>query len=128
MGYDDNTIPKEHYVVLRLAEQYLTRAEARAHLNNIPGAIDDLNLVRARAGLTGTDGNDQSSLVTDIFNERRLELFCEWGHRWFDMKRLGLADNILSPIKSDWQPTDTLYPIPFAELQSNPFLKQNAGY
>ncbi len=41
----------EDYIMLRLAEQYLIRAEARARQNDLPGAIADLNIIRQRAGL-----------------------------------------------------------------------------
>ena len=33
-------------VVLRLAEQYLIRAEARAHTGDLPGAREDINVIR----------------------------------------------------------------------------------
>jgi starch-binding outer membrane protein, SusD/RagB family len=128
LGSDGNTNPKEYYVVLRFAEQYLIRAEARAHLNNTQGAIDDINAIRKRAGLSGILASDQAAVLAAILQERRLELFCEWGHRWFDLKRAGVIDSVLRAIKPSWQPTDSLFPIPFAELQSNPFLKQNPGY
>jgi hypothetical protein len=42
----------EYYVIFRLAEQYLIRAETRAQLNNLDGAKADLNQIRLRAGLT----------------------------------------------------------------------------
>ncbi len=39
----------EYLMILRLAEQYLIRSEARAHQGNITGALTDLNMVRNRA-------------------------------------------------------------------------------
>ncbi len=128
LGYDGLSTPLEDYMVFRLAEQYLIRAEARANQNNLNGAIDDLNTIRNRAGLENTAASDQTSLLSAIQHERQVELFCEWGNRWFDLKRTDEATNILSPIKPDWQATDTLYPIPQTELNSNPFLSQNPGY
>ena len=117
----------ENYIVLRLAELFLIRAEARAQQGNITGAQDDLNTIRKRAGLPGTTANDQSSLLLAIEQERRIELMAEWGHRWFDLKRTGRANAVLST-KSGWQTTDTLYPIPYAEIQLNMSLTQNQGY
>lgn len=129
----------EYATVLRLAEQYLIRAEARAQQNNIlgnNGAIADLNVIRTRAGLAGYSGaTDQASVLSAILHERRVELFTEWGHRWFDLKRTGSADSIMgSPggvcqekggnWNSDWQ----LYPIPLYDLQSDSKLEQNLGY
>ena len=46
-----NATVTEYYMMLRLAEQYLIRAEARARQNKLPEAISDLNVIRARAGL-----------------------------------------------------------------------------
>jgi len=122
--------PKTEYsVVLRLGEQYLIRAEARANLNNLGGAQSDLNLIRSRAGLSNTTANDKVNLLLAIQKERQIELLCEWGHRWFDLKRTGRIDNILSAIKgSNWQPTDALYPIPQNEMLTNSSLTQNPGY
>lgn len=119
----------ENYMMLRIAEQYLIRAEARAHQNNISGAQADINMIRYRAGLGDTPANDKTSLLDAIEKERRSELFAEWGHRWFDLKRTNRASAILTPIKgSDWSTDDMLYPIPVSEIQVNPNLKQNPGY
>ena len=116
-------------MVLRLAEQYLIRAEARARQSNITGAQDDVNIIRKRAGLPPTTAFDQNSLITAIFHEFQIEFFSEWGHRWFNLKRSGLVDQILEIIKSpNWQPTDVLYPIPQSERQNDINLTQNVGY
>lgn len=119
----------EYNMVFRLAEQYLIRSEARAYQNNISGSKSDLNMVRNRAGLANTLANTQSDLLMAIEQERRVELFTEWGHRWLDLKRTNRADAVLAPIKGiNWQPTDVLYPIPLSQIQANPYLVQNAGY
>ena len=119
----------EYSVLFRLAEQYLIRAEARALLGDITGAQSDLNVIRTRAGLTNTAATTQNGLIDAILQERQLELFTEQGHRWFDLKRTGSADAILSPLKPGWNSTDILLPIPEAELLINPNLSpQNDGY
>lgn len=121
--------PTEYLIVLRLAEVFLIRSEARAQQNNIAGSQDDLNKIRQRAGLANTAANTQSTLLTAVEKERQLELFCEWGNRWFDLKRTGKANAVLSVIKgSNWQITDLLYPLPLSQLQLNVFLIQNPGY
>jgi starch-binding outer membrane protein, SusD/RagB family len=120
----------EYNVVLRLAEQYLIRAEALARQGNISGAVDDLNAIRKRAGLSALSASlTLNECVNAIAKERRTELFAEWGHRWFDLKRTGFADVILSKAKgSNWQPTDELFPIPNVEIILNRKLTQNPGY
>lgn len=120
----------EYYMVLRLAEQYLIRAEARLMQNKPIDAIDDLNIIRNRAGLEELDSQIPSNeIVKALVKERQRELFAEWGHRWFDLKRWSMADAVLGPLKkSNWQPTDVLYPIPFTELVNAPNIEQNEGY
>lgn len=121
---------QEYYTVLRLAEQYLIRAESRARLNDILGAIDDLNIIRLRATLPQLPTTLTETETFDLIqHERRIELFSEWGHRWLDLKRTKKAIIILPAIKGAfWQPTDTLYPIPVAEIRKNPKIAQNPGY
>ncbi len=119
----------EYIILFRLAEQYLIRAEARIHQNNISGAQEDINVVRSRAGLPDTNINGSDSLLAEVQHERQVELFAECGHRWFDLKRTGQADKMLSIIKApNWHATDTLFPIPNGQILANPALKQNAGY
>jgi hypothetical protein len=127
----------EYYMFLRLGEQYLIRAEARAQQNNVSGAQADINAIRNRAGLGNTTATDQPSLLAAIEQERRVELFCEWGHRWFDLKRWPSltspatktrADDVLGALKSTWTSTAILYPIPVTAMAANPYLVQNPGY
>ncbi|WP_428743296.1 RagB/SusD family nutrient uptake outer membrane protein [Tenacibaculum sp.] len=120
--------PTEYSTVLRLSEQYLIRAEARAMMGNIPDAQLDLNKVRNRAGLDNATAGTAQALMDAILQERRVEFFAEWGHRWFDLKRLQMADQVLSGYKPEWQSTDVLFPIPEQELSKNPNLVQNQGY
>lgn len=118
----------EYSMVLRLAEQYLIRAEAYTQLNDFDHAKSDINTIRTRAALSNTTATDKATLLTAINQERRVELFGEYGHRWLDLKRTKMADAVLSPLKVGWQATDTLFPIPQSEILLNPNLVQNAGY
>ncbi len=119
----------EYSMVLRLAEQYLIRAEARAQQNNISGAVADLNILRSRAKLADLPVSlSKSQSLAAVEQERRVELFTESGHRWMDLKRTGRADVVFGPIKPGWKPTAVLYPVPQSELQNNPNMTQNAGY
>ncbi|MBN9284106.1 MULTISPECIES: RagB/SusD family nutrient uptake outer membrane protein [unclassified Flavobacterium] len=122
----------EYYVMMRLAEQYLIRAEAKAQKNNLNSAIQDVDKIRQRAGITLlsiiTPNISQKALIDSIALERKREFFAEWGHRWFDLKRTDQAHSILGTIKPDWQSTDTLYPIPKPQMLLNSNLVQNPGY
>ena len=68
-------------------------------------------------------------MINAILDERRHELFTEYGHRWFDLKRFGMAESVLMDIKPNWQSRDAWLPIPELEILMNPnLLPQNAGY
>lgn len=118
----------EYYVILRLAEQYLIRAEARAQQNKLSESAQDINAIRHRANLANTAASTQEELLTAIENERRTELFAEWGHRWFDLKRTNRINTVLGVLKPTWQATDALWPIPIDQLRLNVDLHQNPGY
>jgi starch-binding outer membrane protein, SusD/RagB family len=125
----------EDVMVLRLAEQYLIRAEARAKDGNIAGAISDLNMIRLRANLDAYAGlANQQSVLTAILHERQVELFTEWGHRWFDLIRTNSADSVMgvvTPLKGGTWSTDDhqlLFPIPQDERKADVNLTQNMGY
>lgn len=124
-----STTITEYYIYLRLAEQYLISAEAKAQQNDISGSKADLNAIRTRAGLTNTTANDKASLLLAIEHERQVEFFAEWGHRWFDLIRTNRANVVLNALKpTTWQPTDILWPIPSNQINLNPVLTQNPGY
>jgi hypothetical protein len=131
----------EYSVVLRLAEQYLIRAEARTELSKLPLAIADLDAIRQRAGLLPllqvNPSISKSNLLLEVESERKWELFGEFGHRWLDLKRRASinttgqtrADDVLGAAKPQtWKSSAQLYPIPQSELKNNPNLIQNPGY
>lgn len=124
-----NNIP-EFLVVSRLSEQYLIRAEARTHLNDFEGATRDLNIIRDRAGLTGyPDFQNKEECLDAVFQERRVELFGEWGKRFIDLKRLGTIDVELGERKELWEDgVSKRMPIPYSETLYNTKLMQNEGY
>jgi hypothetical protein len=121
---------EQDYVLIRLAEMYLIRAEARARQNNLTGATSDLNAIRNRAGLANTTATTQTDLINAIIKERRVEFFHEGGYRWDDLVRTGTADAVLSalPWKINWDSYKTLWPIPMAQVRLNSNLEQNPGY
>jgi len=122
------TAVTENYVLLRLAELYMVRAEARAQQDNTVGAKADINMIRARAGLPATVAATKTEVLAAIEKERRIELFAEWGHRWLDLKRWNKTDAVLAPVKPGWQTYMQLYPVPNSQLLTNPSLTQNPGY
>lgn len=118
----------EYSIIFRVAEQYLIRAEARARQGNLSGAREDLNKIRNTAGLPDTPAMTTNDIIDDIIVQCRLELFTEYGHRFFDLKRTGRSDTVLPPAKPGWDPYDNLWPIPETELLANPNMTQNPGY
>lgn len=143
---DDPSTTEEYTMMLRLAEQYLIRAEARLRQHNITGAVEDLNVLRTRSRATATSAipNPLPELATNVseqqaldavLHERQVELFVEGGHRWFDMIRMGYANGIMGPpgnvcqLKGGaWQPEWQLLPIPQSEINADPNLSQNPAY
>ncbi|WGF92182.1 RagB/SusD family nutrient uptake outer membrane protein [Aequorivita marisscotiae] len=120
---------EEFSIVFRLAEMYLIRAEARAHLGILSEAKNDLNAVRQRASLPPITATSQEEILNAIATEVFHEFFSEHGLRWFNLTRTSNATETLLPIKPAWQPTDVLLPIPQSELLANPnLLPQNPGY
>ena len=119
--------------LLRVAELYLNRAEARYHQGDEPGARDDLNYIRQRRGLSAVTGTSGQALLDTILEERRREFLFE-GKRFFTLKRYGM--NIPKPQRSDasisysggTESYKILAPIPTGEVQSNPAIQQNPGY
>lgn len=108
--------------ILRLAEMYLTRAEANFRAGTTIGAtpLADINTIRTRAGLAPL-----TEVTLDIIlRERHLELAFE-GHRIHDLKRTGRPVGAF-PFGSP----QLVYPIPQREIDANPELleQQNPGY
>ena len=125
----------EYTMVLRLSEQYLIRAEANIHLGHYGAALQDLNVVRNRAGLPCLMEGDfvnNERLLEAVLHERQVELFTEWGHRWFDLKRMKKLETVMGRViqrkETSWNGGSDLYPIPDHDRQLNNNLTQNPGY
>lgn len=134
--------------ILRYADVLLLKAEAILQSNgNTAEAIGLINQVRARArsmvllGLVPADFSTAETNKTTIFNwimnERFVELAAE-GHRWPDLKRWHMAGNITlnnaffdatnAAAMNFVAPKNLVFPIPIAEIDRNPNVKQNPDY
>lgn len=125
---DDNN----NVVLMRLAEMYLIRAEARAQQNKLTGAsgaVADLNVLRARAKAPNVVATNQADVLSAVERERVYELAFE-GHRWYDLVRTGRVQAVMSAFSPNWNSRYERWPIPQDEVQRNPSLKdgQNPGY
>jgi len=126
-------------VYLRLAEMHLNRAEAYAKTGRDEEALEEVNLIRKRAGLSGdalysiSDLKGHTSVLDVVLEERRLELAYE-GHRPHDLYRnnrpliraypgLHGTDNYNFRVEPD-DPRVVFY-IPEREIIVNPSLVQN---
>lgn len=109
--------------VIRIAELYLIRAEARAQLEKLAEAVDDLDAVRQRAGLAGSTATTQQEILDAIELERRVEFAFEH-HRWFDLVRTDRAATVLSISDKGRY----VMPIPAAERLVDKTLEQNDAY
>ena len=108
--------------VLRTAELYLIRSEARTRQGKLPEALADLNAVRSRAGVEPATASTEETLLLALENERRVEFAFE-ADRWFDLVRTERVDDVLGITdRNKW-----LFPIPFNDVAADPELEQNPG-
>lgn len=134
--YSDAGSGSDRPYLFRVADMLLVYAEAYIRAGGAPSDVDKyVNAVRNRAGLLNVSLTAGNYLQT-IMKERRVELFTE-GHRWMDLKRTGMADDIISVKPSTaggWltvQGRYKLWPIPQDEVDANNAINavdQNPGY
>ncbi|MFH5834157.1 RagB/SusD family nutrient uptake outer membrane protein [Halalkalibaculum sp. DA384] len=140
-----------NWIELRLAEMYLTRAEAEFELGNLDIAAEALNATRERAGISTVDG---STITLDhVRTERRSELAFEESRFW-DLRRWRTAVDVLNglrvqglriirhhetgrfyflPINAEgytrvFEPRHYYNPITDSRIANNPDLVENPGY
>ncbi|MBD3749835.1 MAG: RagB/SusD family nutrient uptake outer membrane protein [Sphingobacteriales bacterium] len=113
--------PYGNVSIIRLAEMYLTRAEANLRLGGVPiGGVtptDDLTTIRTRVGLAPV-----IATLPIILNERAHELAFE-GFFLHDAKRTQTNIGNIA-----WNDNKLVFPIPQREMDANPNLVQNPGY
>lgn len=131
----------QDFYVLRYADVLLMRAEALVETNNIPEAMQLVNLVRARVGMPRVEDVEGSNLNQNqmrrvVRHERRVELALE-GLRFMDLKRWGEVEQatiraIADPV-GPYNPQylgrkSEVFPIPQNEVDVNPQLTQNPAW
>lgn len=133
-GFEDNVVngsTANDFIVMRLAETYLLRAEAYFRKGDLENAAADLNVVRARANAVLIGPGDVS--IDFILDERARELIIEEQRRR-TLNRMGvLYERVLryNPSSaSTVQPHHEMWPIPQNVIDSNTgaVLEQNPGY
>jgi hypothetical protein len=118
---------RTNITVLRLAEMYLTRAEANVRTGGSVGdtPVNDINRIRTRAGLPAVT----SVTLADVLRERHNELIFE-GVLFMDTKRLRICvqTNSTGECTINWNANALVFPIPDREMLVNAQLTQNPGY
>ena len=134
------------YPLYRYADLLLFYAEAEARVNSgpTPDAVEKLNMVRRRAygkpittpdpliDIKLTDFATTDAFVKRVVQERGYETVGE-GKHWFDLKRLGIAQQVIQQVEGlTMADKHLLWPIPPREFNGNtslhPTLDQNPGY
>ena len=143
-GYIGNDDAPGNKIYIRFADVLLWKAEAYNELGNPSQAIALINRIRQRArngvSVSGTANPagtlpDRDVAVTDkaqikawLIHERRVELGFE-SQRFNDLKRWGIAKQVLTALGKNFQDRNYLYPIPQGEIdKSGGSITQNPGY
>lgn len=114
------------YILLRYADVVLMKAEAILRGGTDPmgqSALSIVNNLRSTRGASVLASIDLKSLLT----ERGRELYWE-GWRRNDQIRFGTFNDPVDQRANKSDPSKTLFPIPQRAVDTNPNLKQNAGY
>jgi hypothetical protein len=127
--YYRNPLGTDPAYVIRIAELYLIRSEARAQQGNLIGlnsAQSDLNAVRVRANVPASTAATLDDILLALEKERQVEFPFE-ADRWFNLVRTDRAQTVLGlPDKHLY-----LFPIPYNETLVDPQLagaNRNPGY
>ena len=147
-----------NFIVMRYPEVLLTRAEALIELNqNLGEAANLINQIRQRpsVNLPPIVASTQSTMRNQVRHERRVELAFE-GLRWYDLKRWKIAETKLNGNVYGVRPgtvdattgainltgsnikvgdvrvfrsdRDYYFPIPQADIDLTPIVKQNPNW
>ncbi len=121
------------FIVYRLAETYLLRAEAYLRKGDLVNAAKDINEVRTRANASEITASDVT--LDYILDERARELMCEEPRRLTLCRTGKLVErvkkyNMLQTTRESIKDKHNLYPIPQSAIDANfsAKLEQNPGY
>lgn len=123
--YNSTSTGADPSYVIRIAELYLIRAEARAQTGDLEGALVDLNKIRERSEVPPSTAVTKEEIIQAIEDENSVEFAFE-AHRWFDLTRTGRAGEVLGITdKRYW-----LFPLPYQDVLSDADLNgsNNPGY
>jgi starch-binding outer membrane protein, SusD/RagB family len=141
--YKGNDDAPGNKIYIRYADVLLWKAEAYNETGNYAQAIAIINRVRQRARnnvtISGTAvpagtlpdrpaSTDKAQVTAWLRHERRVELSFE-SQRFNDLKRWGIAKQVLTALGKNFQDRNYLYPIPQSEIdKSGGSITQNTGY
>jgi len=141
-AYNDN-----NFIIYRLADIMLMKAEALIQLDNFDDALSIINEIRTKRGIGETSMEPTKEAFEDLLlDERARELAAE-GKFWFDLIRIGKRDNyrrkervitalilnasadVILSLQTKFQdPNSWFLPVSRDELQINTNLQQNPYY
>ena len=142
-SYIGNDDAPSNKIYIRFADVMLWKAEAYNETGSFAQAIAIINAIRQRArtsltvagtlppGGTLPDrgaSTDKAQIQTWLMHERRVELGFE-SQRFNDLKRWGIAKQVLTALGKNFQDFNYVYPIPQGEIdKSGGSITQNTGY
>lgn len=116
--------------IVRLADVYLMRAEAKLRKNDAAGALTDVNAVRTSRTANFVGSTLPTISLDLLFRERGFELYYEMVRRT-DMIRFGKYEGVWTE-KNNTNKNMRLMPIPQTAIDGASnlpgYLKQNTGY
>lgn len=128
--YSDDRIPDSDFIIYRLSDLYLLKAEAFAALGQIDNALIYLNKVKQRAGLANYTVTTKALVEKEILDERGRELFHE-NKRWWDLVRAhksGVVDIYQYIPNLKGKTTPIYWAVHTNVLAKNSKIVQTAGY
>lgn len=140
-----------NFILYRVAEIILMKAQAEVMTGHVSEAIDLVNMIRKRAGLTEISDEEkltynEETTLTEILDQKEMEFLGE-GKRWYDLlwlsrisnqKYKNMAINLIcegnQTTKQEWIRSTLIdnyawyLPLPKNDIEHNKYLDQNPYY